>query len=64
MTATFTPKAAALRIVTLTESAKATQWLLPVAAAATLVLPPTAIGFFALSDSSSRARPALVSAAS
>ncbi|MBH0128935.1 hypothetical protein [Salinibacterium sp. NK8237] len=62
MTATFTLKAAALRIVTLIESAKASYGLLPVAAAATLVL-PAPIGLVVLSDSSSRARPALVSAA-
>ncbi|MBH0115402.1 hypothetical protein I6E52_00900 [Salinibacterium sp. NG253] len=63
MTATFTLKATPLRIVTLTESAKASHGVLPVAAAATVLL-PTPIGLDVLSDSSSRARPALVSAAS
>ncbi|CAO1651518.1 hypothetical protein NYA9BBAC_01406 [Salinibacterium sp. NYA9b] len=62
MTAIFTLKAAALRIVPLTETAKATQRFLPVAPAATLVS-PTPIEPSTLSDSSALARLVSFSAA-
>lgn len=56
MTATIAPKAAALRIVTLTESAKATVESFLAAATATLV-PIKPFGLFALSTVSVRSHP-------